>query len=88
MLLDSILCSKPAFEILKHDLFDQIEDSLLSGWAGNATRVHGTFPVQAGIKTPLITKTFQETRYDDIEFEQILALLDEESLKDVPVSFG
>jgi hypothetical protein len=30
----------------------------------------------------------QQTRHDHLEFEQILALIDEDSLKDVAVSFG
>jgi hypothetical protein len=40
------------------------------------------------MKTPLMTQTLQQTWHDEIEFEQIMALLDEESLKDVSVSFG
>jgi hypothetical protein len=42
--------------------------------------------VQKGIKAQLIYS--QQPRHDDLVFEQILALLDEESLKDVSVSFG
>jgi hypothetical protein len=44
--------------------------------------------VQAGMKTPRIKQNLQQMWYDYREFEQILALLDEESLKDVSVSFG
>jgi hypothetical protein len=44
--------------------------------------------VQAGMKTPLNSQALLETRHDCIELEQILALLEEESLKDVSVSFG
>jgi hypothetical protein len=45
--------------------------------------------VQAGIKALLIySQTLQQPRRDYLVFEQILALLDEESFKDVSVSFG
>jgi hypothetical protein len=40
------------------------------------------------MKTPRIKQILQQMRHDYREFEQILALLDEESLKDVFVSFG
>jgi hypothetical protein len=36
----------------------------------------------------IYSQTLQQTRHNDLVFEQILALLDEESLKDVSVSFG
>jgi hypothetical protein len=41
------------------------------------------------MKAQLIySQALQQPRHDDLGFEQILALLDEESLKDVSVSFG
>ena len=40
------------------------------------------------MNTLLISQALQQTRIDDIEFEQIMELVDEESLKDVSVSFG
>jgi hypothetical protein len=36
----------------------------------------------------IYSQTLLQPRHDDLVFEQILALLDEESLKDVSVSFG
>ena len=45
--------------------------------------------MQKGMKALLIySQTLQQPRRDYLVFEQILALLDEESLKDVSVSFG
>jgi hypothetical protein len=44
--------------------------------------------VQAGMKMLLIAQTLLQQRHDYLEFEQILALIDEDSLKDVSVSFG
>jgi hypothetical protein len=59
-----------------------------SDCASNATGVHGSFSVQAGIKPLLISQSLHQTRHDYLEYEQILALLDEGILKDVSVSFG
>jgi hypothetical protein len=44
--------------------------------------------VQAGLTQMLIFQTLQQARHDFVESKQVLSVLDEESLKDVYVSFG
>jgi len=40
------------------------------------------------MNTLLNSQALQQYRIESIDFEQIMALIDEESLKDVSVSFG